>query len=74
MFPKLDLTMDLLWLVHEQTLIHLTKAIADYKKYADVHQAEALEPNKGDWVLIDSQNMKLKVPCQKLGPKQVGPF
>ena len=45
-----------------------------YKRFADNKRVEGPAIQLGDWVMLNSKNLKFKLGVKKLSPKFVGPF
>ncbi|KAJ9052808.1 hypothetical protein DSO57_1030532 [Entomophthora muscae] len=60
--------------IHQELQVTISAAVTTYKKYADCKRQEGSTYRPGDLVMVDAHNMKLKVLCRKLGPKQAEPF
>uniref|UniRef100_A0A4W5RHC5 Integrase catalytic domain-containing protein n=1 Tax=Hucho hucho TaxID=62062 RepID=A0A4W5RHC5_9TELE len=54
--------------------VHLQWAVRRQKASADRHRSEAPVFAPGDRVWLSTRNLPFRLPCQKLGPRFVGPF
>lgn len=60
--------------VQAELKLTLAASVRSYKEYADCTRQVRPAYQKGDLVMLDARNIKLKVPCRKLGPKRIGPY
>ena len=58
----------------EALRVLLQRAVLRQKENADRHCSEAPVFAPGDRVWLSTQNLPLRLPCRKLGPRFVGPF
>ena len=60
--------------VQAELKLTLASAVRTYKEHADKKRRVGPTYQKGDLVMLDARNIRLKVPCRKLGPKRIGPY
>ena len=58
----------------EAARVHLQRAALRQKTNADHHRSETLVFAPGDRVWLSTRDLPLHLPCQKPGPRSVGPF
>ncbi len=54
--------------------VHLQCAIRRVKEQADHHRRSGPAYTPGQWVWPSTRNLRLRLPCNKLNPRYVGPF
>lgn len=52
----------------------LNKSVQSYKKFSYIHHREPEKYFPRSLVFLDACNLHIKWPCQKLGPKKIGPL
>ncbi len=72
--PAAESTVTSLTKLHALLKDRLTKAQADYKKYADVHRLPTPDIKVGDKAWLSTRNIKSQKPCSKFDPKRIGPY
>ena len=60
--------------IHEEASAVLSKACDNMTRYADQHRGSALEYKVGDKVWLDTKDIKINRPSQKLAEQQLDPF
>lgn len=58
--------------IREEVGAALGKAVADMKKYYDVHRKDSVKYKKGDKVWLEGTNLSTHQPMQKLGDQWFG--
>ncbi len=60
--------------IWNQAHTHLLHAIRRQKLQADRHRRPNPEYTPGQWVYLSTRDLRLKLPCRNLSPRDVGPF